>query len=67
MPGAAYMVSSMSSISLREGGVDLRDGLRPRAQARVGKFQNWKQRHGGKIRSFAQLNMASRMSTLEAN
>ena len=42
MPGAAYMVSNMSSMSVAQRCVHLRDGLRTGAQARIGKFQNWK-------------------------
>ena len=43
MPGAAYMVSNMSSISRLELGVEARHRLRPRAQARVGEFQDGSQ------------------------
>ena len=46
MPGAAYIVSSMSSISRRTLGVDLVDRLRVLLQPRIGRDDDGEQGHG---------------------
>ena len=46
MPGASYMVSNMSSTSLRISGVDLLDRLGDQPQLLVGQDDDFAEGHG---------------------